>query len=128
MQDVDAVDRLVVDDPDANGESPLADDEEQRLALLGREDLRVREPLDAPVGSDDHGGRNDRPGQGSAPRLVEAGDPRDTRLPGPSLVMIRRRRRRRHAEYVDYCSGAVAGTRGARFSLRRAALPASPRR
>src|SRR5256885_305563 len=67
-------------------------------------------------------GRPAGPGRWPAPRLVDARQPSDTCLPGSSLVVVGRRRRRRHEGSIDYGSVApVAGTRGARFSLRRAA-------
>jgi hypothetical protein len=122
-------DRQVVDDADADRDGALADDREERLALLGGEELRVGEAADAAVCADDDGGRDDRPGEGPPPRLVDAGHPGDACLPGSSLVVVRRRRGRRHVAPIYSCSVAPeAGTRGMRFSLRRAALPASPRR
>jgi hypothetical protein len=106
LQDVDPVDRLVIDDADADGDGALADDVEQRLALSRAQELRVGEPPDAAVRPDDDGGGDDRPGERAAPRLVDAGHPGDACLPGSSLVVVRRRRRRRHVDLIDYCSGA----------------------
>src|SRR5207245_7380308 len=101
LQDVHAIDRLVIDDADAHGDGALTDDVEEHLALLRREELRVREPANAPVGPDDDGCRHDRPRQRAAPCLVAARQPTDTGLPRSSLVVIGRRRRRRDEGTIE---------------------------
>src|SRR5712692_8102479 len=97
LEDVDPVDRLVVHDADADGERLLADDVEELFASLGREQLRVGEPADPPVGCQDHRRRHDRARQRPAPRLVDPDDAPHARAPGPGFVAVRRRGGRRHA-------------------------------
>src|SRR5437867_81012 len=69
------------------------------------------------------------PGERPPAGLVEAGNERQAGSPRPRLEAVRRRRSRRHAGRVaGYSVAVVVGTMTARFSFRRAALPARPRR
>jgi len=94
LQDVDAVDRDVIDDADADRDRARHDDVVELGAPLRREELGIGQALDAAIGIDDDGRRDDRPGQRPAAGLVHPGHADDAGAPGSSLEVIRRRRQR----------------------------------
>ena len=133
----------------------LADAGRERLALPGREPLRVVEPVAGKARAEDDRRRDHRAAQRSAPHLVDAGDDRvargasllleaqgadelDSAVHGPSLAPPRRpyhrasrssppARARARALFLvkPYASWACASTR---FSFMREALPLRSRR
>ncbi len=75
LQDVLRVDLLYARGSDSNPQRPTEDFFEQPLAVVLRELFGIREAGEHGSARENHCGCNNRPGQGTAPRLIEAGDP-----------------------------------------------------
>ena len=73
LQDVERIDLGRIRPAHAEANAACPDHARQSLADRGRKQLRVREAPDTSPGYEDHRGRNDGPGKGSSPGLVDAG-------------------------------------------------------
>ena len=81
----DPVDRVGPDADHGHGQGVLVDLGGQAAAALGGEQLGVGQPLDGAVPGQDHGGGDQRPGEGAAARLVDPGDPAEAGVAQPVL-------------------------------------------
>ena len=142
--------------PTPNRARPLADAGRERLALPGREPLRVVEPVAGEALAEDDRGRDHRAAERSAPHLVDTGDDRvargtslllepqgadelDSAVHGLSLAPLRRpyhrasrssppRRGRARGPCVHVKPYASCACASTRFSFMREALPLRSRR
>lgn len=88
--DIDVVDRLLVDDADADDR--FFDDLAVGLfALTGAEAFRVVDALGKTEAFQDNGARDDRTGERAATRLIDAGDQGIPLLSQPPLVTVEAR-------------------------------------
>ena len=74
LQNVDEVDFLDLRARNAPGQRPFPDEFRQLLAALLTEQLGIGQPLDGPLGIEDHRRRHHRAGQGATSHFVDTGN------------------------------------------------------